>query len=144
MCLLGGGPPLGGHDRILGSRSRECPVPERAIENPIFRDKLIVLVGARDSGGELFRFEYIARAASPPPPDHVHMEQEERVEVLEGTIRCRIGGEERMLGPGDTVTIPRGVYHAVWSSDPAGSRSVGEFRPALKMQEIFEAAFAAD
>ena len=78
------------------------------------------------------------------PPDHIHMEQEERVELLEGTIRCRAGGEERVLGPGETVTIPCGVYHAVWSSDPAGSRSVGEFRPALKMQEIFEAKFAAD
>ena len=119
-------------------------MPERAIESPTSGDELVVLVGARDSRGELFRFEYVARTASPPPPDHVHMEQEERVEVLEGTIRCRVGGEERVLGPGETVRIPRGVYHAVWSSDPAGSRSVGEFRPALKMQEIFEAAFAGD
>ena len=118
-------------------------MPERAIENPTSGDKVIVLVGARDSGGELFRFEYLARTASPPPPDHVHMEQEERIEVLEGTISCRIRGEVRVLGPGETVTIPRGVHHAVWSSDPAGSRSVGEYRPALNMQEILEAAFAS-
>ena len=113
----------------------------RKIENPTSGDKLIVLVGARDSGGEVFRFEYVARASSPPPPDHVHMEQEERVEVLEGTISCRVGGNERVLGPGETVTIPRGVSHAVWTSGPAGSRSIGEYRPALNMQEILEAAF---
>ena len=63
--------------------------------------------------------------------------------MLEGSISCRIAGEERVLGPGQTLTIPPGVYHAVWNSDPSGSRSIGEFRPALDMQEIFEASFSS-
>ena len=102
----------------------------------------IILVETQESRGELFRFEYVARAVTPPPPDHVHKEQEERVEVLEGKVSCRISGRECVLGPGESLTIPAGVYHAVWSSDPWGSRSVGEFRPAMNTQAIFERSFS--
>jgi len=114
----------------------------RTLRHPVSGDELIVLVAAEDSRGELFRFEYIARVATAPPPDHVHRGQEERVEVLEGTISCRISGKERVLTPGESLTIAPGVYHAVWNSAPSGSRSIGEYRPALDMQKIFERAFS--
>jgi quercetin dioxygenase-like cupin family protein len=114
----------------------------RTLEHPTSGDQLVVLVGVKESRGEVFRFEYVARSATPSPPDHVHKEQEERLEVLEGRISCRIAGRHRELGPGETLTIPPGVYHAVWSSDPSGSRSIGEFRPALDMQELFERSFS--
>jgi quercetin dioxygenase-like cupin family protein len=106
-------------------------------------DRLIVLVGTVESAGERFRFEYVARSASPPPPSHVHADQEETIEVLEGTLACRIEGEVRLLGPGDSVVIPPGEPHAVWSPDPSGSRSIGEFRPARDTQAMFERYFAA-
>jgi quercetin dioxygenase-like cupin family protein len=118
-------------------------VATKILEHPTSGDRLIILIDATESGGEVFRFEYVARAAAPPPPDHVHKEQEERLEVLEGTVSCRIAGRHRELGPGETLTIPPGVYHAVWSSDPSGSRSIGEFRPALSMQRAFERSFGS-
>jgi mannose-6-phosphate isomerase-like protein (cupin superfamily) len=117
-------------------------MPAKTLEHPTSGDRLIVLVGTEESRGELFRFEYVARVAALSPPDHVHHQQEERIEVLEGTISCRIAGKEVVLGPGETLTIPRGVHHAVWSSDPAGSRSIGEFRPALNSEKIFERYFS--
>ena len=117
-------------------------MPMRILRHPVSRDEVVVLVAAEDSQGELFRFEYVARAATAPPPDHVHRGQEERVEVLEGTIRCRVAGKERVLQAGESLAIPPGVYHAVWSSDPSGSRSIGEYRPALDMQRILELAFS--
>lgn len=118
-------------------------MPTRALRHPVSGDQLLVLVGSEESQGELFKFEYLARTSIAPPPDHVHPEQEERVEVLEGTIGCRIGGQERLLKPGEAVTIPPGVHHAVWSADPSGSRSIGEYRPALDMQRIFEEALSS-
>jgi quercetin dioxygenase-like cupin family protein len=118
------------------------PMRQKVLEDRTSGDRLVVLVDSEESRGDLFRFEYVARAISPAPPDHVHTDQEERVEVLEGTVNCRIAGVERALGPGDTLTISPGVMHAVWSSDPRGSRSIGEFRPAMNTQAIFERAFS--
>ena len=58
----------------------------RTLTHPVTRDRLVVLVAAEDSAGELFRFEYVARAATEAPPDHVHGIQEERIAVLDGSL----------------------------------------------------------
>ena len=114
----------------------------RALEDRATGDQVIILIDTEESRGEVFRFEYIARSVTTPPPDHVHKDQEERVEVLEGQISCRMAGLERVLGPGERLTIHPGVSHAVWSADPRGSRSIGEFRPAKNTQAIFERSFS--
>jgi hypothetical protein len=103
----------------------------------ISRDRVIVLVSAEASAGALFRIEYVAREIAPAPRDHIHTEQEERVEVLEGSLRCRIAGVEQILRQGEKIIIPRGTPHAVWSDDPRGSRSIGEYRPAMNAQAMF-------
>jgi quercetin dioxygenase-like cupin family protein len=115
----------------------------RILEHPILGDRVTVLVAPEDSSGELLRIEYLARGVTPPPGDHVHPAQEERVQVLAGTVRCRVSGEERVLYPGDTLIVPTGTPHAVWNDDPAGSRSIGEFRPALDTLAALEAYFTA-
>lgn len=101
------------------------------------RDRVIVLVSAEESSGALFRLEYIARAVTPAPRDHIHTEQEERVEVIEGTLRCRVAGVEHALRRGEKMTIAPGIPHAVWNDDPRGSRSIGEYRPAMNAQAMF-------
>ncbi len=47
-----------------------------------------------------------------------------------------------VLGPGDRLVIPPGLPHAVWNAEPGGAHAIGEFRPALDMERVFEAAFA--
>ena len=108
----------------------------------IERDRLIVLDSSEETAGESFRFEYLARTVTDAPPNHVHDAQEERVEVLAGSLSIRINDHERVLGPGERLTFPPGVPHAVWNADPSGSRTVGEFRPALDTEALFKAAFA--
>ncbi|MGO9602059.1 MAG: cupin domain-containing protein [Candidatus Binataceae bacterium] len=106
-------------------------------ERRVAQDRVIVLVSAEESAGELFRLEYIARDVSPVPRDHVHVQQEERVEVIEGTLRCRVAGIESVLGPGERIVIPPGIPHAVWNDDGRGSRSIGEYRPAMNARAMF-------
>ena len=107
-------------------------------QRPIARDRVIVLVSAEESAGELFRCEYIACEVSPAPRDHVHTQQEERLEVLEGTVRCRLAGTEHVLGRGQRMVIPPGTPHAVWNEDRLGSRSISEYRPAMNAQAMFK------
>lgn len=84
------------------------------------------------------RFQwYVARQVTPPLRDHVHTEQEEPLEVLEGTVRCRVAGIDHLLQRGQGMIIPPGTPHAVWNDDPRGSRSIGEFRPAMNAERIF-------
>lgn len=114
----------------------------KALQHRTTGDRMIVHVAPDDSRGAVFRFEYLTQNATPEPGDHLHSDQEERVEVLSGTLHCRIDGRERVLHAGEAVVIPPGVAHAVWNADAVESRSIGEFRPALDTMAMLEAYFA--
>jgi quercetin dioxygenase-like cupin family protein len=106
-------------------------------DRPAIQDRVIVLKSAEETAGELFRCEYVARVVSPRPRDHIHTHQEERLEVVEGTVRCRVAGQEFVLERGRVMVIPPGTPHAVWNEDRAGSRSISEYRPAMNAQAMF-------
>ncbi len=107
------------------------------MERTPIRDRVVVLVSAEESYGELFRCEYIALEVSPVPRDHIHTHQEERLDVVEGTVRCRVSGIVHRLTAGQTMVIPAGTPHAVWNDDPRGSRSISEYRPAMNAEAMF-------
>lgn len=113
----------------------------RILVHPLLQDRVTVRVTPEESNGALLRIEYDARAVTPPADDHVHPDQEERIEVLAGTLHCRIGGEVREMHVGETLIIPASTPHALWNESPTGSRSVGEYRPALETLALFEAFF---
>ena len=45
------------------------------------------------------------------PPPHVHTAEDEHLHVLEGRVVVQLDGAERILGPGDELTLPRDVPH---------------------------------
>ena len=60
------------------------------VENTLTGERVTFLETVGDTGGDLLRFEY----ALPPGwfvPAHIHPRQE----VLSGTLRGRVGGQER-------------------------------------------------
>ncbi|MDQ3589958.1 MAG: cupin domain-containing protein [Actinomycetota bacterium] len=108
------------------------------VENPLTGERVTFLETVGDTGGDLLRFEY----ALPPGwfvPTHIHPRQEERHEVLSGTLRGRVGGQERDHGEGRMVVGPPGVPHA-WRnpSDEEELLLVSELRPALHMEDLLE------
>ena len=76
-------------------------------------------------------------------PEHVHPHQQERHEVLSGTLRGRVGGRERDYRPGDQAVGPPGLPHA-WRnpSDREDLRMVSEHRPALHMELMLDGGSA--
>ena len=108
-------------------------------ERPAARDRVIVLKSAEETAGEFFRCEYIAREVSAAPRDHIHTHQEERLEVVEGTVRCRVAGREHVLERGTVMVIPAGRQ----SHMPSGTRTrvalarFSEYRPAMNAQAMF-------
>jgi mannose-6-phosphate isomerase-like protein (cupin superfamily) len=101
-------------------------------------DRLIVTVSADESMRGLFQFEYICRRVTSAPNDHVHMNREETVKVLEGTLHCRAGGQERVVRTGERVVIAAGIPHALWNQDPSGCRAVAEHRGVAGVRTQFE------
>lgn len=50
-------------------------------------------------------------------PVHHHKRKEETFQVLYGELWMEMEGRRRLLYPGDTVTVQRGVKHRFWSED---------------------------
>lgn len=98
----------------------------------------LVRTGA-ETGGETLEMEASYGGTAGLPPVHHHPSQDERFEVLDGTILTMIGGTERRFGPGETFEVPAGTPHQMAAEGP--SRVRWEVRPALRTAEFFERLF---
>ena len=111
------------------------------IENPVTGERITFLKTTQETNGELLRFEDVL-----PPgfsiSEHFHPHQEERHEVLSGTLRGRVGGQERDYAAGERVIGPAGVPHA-WRnpSEDEELHLVSELRPPLRFETLFETSF---
>src|SRR4051795_3844629 len=117
---------------------------EETIEAPTMGQRITCLCDTVSTGGELLRFTFWMRGDASPPPLHVHPRQEERIEVVSGSVLSTSGGAERVLGPGETVSTPPGEPHTV---GPAGAEPVEmivELRPSLGFERFAERTFALD
>ena len=79
--------------------------------------------------------EYAANGIA--PPKHFHPEQDERFEVLGGTLRVNVDGDERDLAAGDTIEIPRGAVHQMWNPGEVPARVRWQTIPAGRTEEFF-------
>jgi quercetin dioxygenase-like cupin family protein len=77
---------------------------------------------------------YSGEAGMPPP--HLHPKQDERFEVLEGTMRAVVDGGERAYSAGKAFEVPAGTPHQMAAEGPTRTR--WEVRPALRTAEFFE------
>ncbi|MGA6946922.1 MAG: cupin domain-containing protein [Solirubrobacterales bacterium] len=71
---------------------------------------------------------------------HIHPKQEERFEVVEGTMRFRMGRKRVVAGPGEVVVVPPGQKHDFANAGEEDALVRVEVRPALKMEQLFETA----
>jgi Cupin domain len=70
------------------------------------------------------------------PPEHLHPKQAERFEILEGSMRAIVDGEERVYEVGEVFEVPAGTPHQMAAQGPTRTR--WEVRPALRTAEFFE------
>ena len=111
--------------------------PGETIENPVTGERLTFLRTAADTGGRLMSFEFTLAPGGGVPVAHVHPHQEERYEVLDGAFAFRIRRERLEAGPGRRLLVRPGVPHRLWNATDREARMVIEFRPALRMEDLF-------
>jgi quercetin dioxygenase-like cupin family protein len=92
---------------------------------------------AESSGRELVADLYV-RAAGPGVPRHIHPTVAENVTVIRGKVCAWSPGEgERILGPGETLSIPPNTAHS-WR--PVGDEEVRMLvscRPGARFEEMW-------
>lgn len=75
-------------------------------------ERLSDKIGRRMLNGDSMTLAQITLEAGAVVPEHEHP-NEQIATVLSGRLRFVVGGEERELGPGESVLIPGGVPHRV-------------------------------
>ena len=76
------------------------------------------------------------------PPEHFHPSQDEHFEVLEGSAKAVVAGEERHYAAGEAFDIPARTPHQMAGAGRARLR--WEVRPAMRTAEFFERAYSGD
>jgi quercetin dioxygenase-like cupin family protein len=105
------------------------------IESPGGMKLCFVQTGA-ETDGELLEMEATYSGDGGMPPIHFHPNQAERFEILEGSMRAIVDGEERIYGQGESFDVPAGTPHQMGAEEP--TRMLWEVRPALRTAEFFE------
>jgi quercetin dioxygenase-like cupin family protein len=114
----------------------------RVFDNPISGERIVIRQSAADTGGRLLAFDLFLPPGGHVPGRHVHPVQQERFTVLAGALRFRLGRRTVVAGPGEVLLVPAGTPH--WFCNPGSevAHALVEVRPALRMEEMFEATEA--
>lgn len=107
-----------------------------SIRNPVTGEVWTATVRGRDTGGAKAEGKGYLPPGTRPPGMHRHPRQDERIEVVEGRICVRVGAEEREYGPGESVLLPRGVWHDFWVVGEEPAETLGAAEPALGIEMI--------
>jgi mannose-6-phosphate isomerase-like protein (cupin superfamily) len=111
------------------------------IENPVTGERLVFRQTSRETNGEAVVLEAYVKANGFVAAAHVHPHQEERFQVLRGTVGFRVGRKKLLAGPGQRVTVPAGTAHKFWNAGDDEVHFVCEVRPALQFEQLIETMF---
>jgi quercetin dioxygenase-like cupin family protein len=116
--------------------------PGRTLVNPSTGQSLVLRQSSAQTRGRLLELELGFGPGGSRPPDHLHPEQEELVEVVGGSLRARLGGREWVLSAGQVLVVPPGAAHALWNDGAGEARAVLHVYPALRTEPLLETLWA--
>jgi mannose-6-phosphate isomerase-like protein (cupin superfamily) len=109
------------------------------IENTSTGERMTFRRTAADGG--VLEIEYAARAGAVGPPEHIHLDQEERFAVTAGTGCFRVGAREMTLRAGASAAVAAGTRHTFVNCGGGELRMTIEISPAKNMETFFETLF---
>ncbi len=114
----------------------------QVLENPVSGERITFQKTRADTNGESLIFDLQLSPDGHVPGAHVHPMQEERFEVLHGSMKFRKGIRTIVAHAGETVIVPPGVMHRFKNAGDGYTFARVEVRPALRMEELLETAVA--
>jgi len=112
------------------------------LDDPITGQHLTFVRTGPETEGELLRVE-VRLDAGGRVPGHAHLRQDERLEVIAGSVIARVGGRNHELRPGDSLDVPRRRLHAIRNAPENEARLLLDVRPARRMEQTMRTLFAA-
>jgi quercetin dioxygenase-like cupin family protein len=88
------------------------------------------LLDGDDTDGSLVQFELVVPPGAKVPAPHFHVEVDETLYILEGTLTQLIGTETRELHPGNHCFIKRGTIHGFNNPHDKTARALCTLSPA--------------
>ena len=113
----------------------------QSIVNPVTGERIVFHKTSRETGGEAVVIETYVEPNGFVAAAHVHPAQEERFEVVRGSVGFRLGRKKMVAGPGQRVTVPAGTPHKFWNAGDDVAHFVCEIRPALQFESLLETMF---
>ncbi len=115
--------------------------PGDVLVHPVTGERIVWRQVARDTDGRLLEGDMFARPGAHPAAAHVHPKQEERFEVLAGSVKLRVDGDETTLSAGQRATVPAGIAHTWWNIGEDEAHLLVGITPALRSEMFFETFF---
>jgi mannose-6-phosphate isomerase-like protein (cupin superfamily) len=112
------------------------------IYNPVTGERIVFRQTSRETNGRAVVIETFVQPNGFVAAAHVHPGQEERFEILRGSVGFRIGRKKLVAGPGQRLTAPAGTAHTFWNACEEEAHFVCEVRPALQFEALLETMFA--
>ena len=114
----------------------------QTIHNPQTGETITFLQTVAETNGKLLQLECrVAPGRGLKIPAHMHPIQEQRFLVKTGKMKFELDRAERMLGPGDRMTVPARVFYNWRAEGPEELRFEAEYEPAGHWEDIFESTF---
>ena len=98
----------------------------------------VVRRSAAEADGESVEMEFLLPSGCIPPPPHVHPQQVEEYEVVEGSFDVVVDDEWRTLAPGESATVPIGALHTFRNRSGETVRVRNWHRPAMRFEDFIE------
>jgi quercetin dioxygenase-like cupin family protein len=112
----------------------------QTLDNPITGERITFRRTAADTAGEVLEFDLELAPDGHVPGKHVHPAQEERFEVVSGTMKFKMGRVTRIAHAGDTVVVPAGTPHKFENGGDETAHVRVQVTPALRMENLLETA----
>lgn len=114
----------------------------QVLDNPVSGERITFRKTAADTAGRSLVIDLELAPDGHVPGAHVHPFQEERFEIVQGTMKFRKGLKTVTARAGETVVVPPGTVHRFENAGDEPAHVRVEVRPALKMENLFEATVA--
>jgi mannose-6-phosphate isomerase-like protein (cupin superfamily) len=112
------------------------------IENPVTGERIVFRQTSRETNGQAVVIETFVQPNGFVAAAHVHPSQEERFEILSGSVGFKVGRKKLVADPGQRLTVPAGTPHKFWNAGEEEAHFVCEVRPALQFEALLATMFA--
>ena len=123
------------------ARTRKAAVNQTLKLHNRHNDEWLHMTRGVKDGREVLFIEGGLPPHSDGPPMHVHVDQDECIEVVSGRFSATENGKNVTLGPGERVVLARGLRHRWWNAGDEPLVVKGTAEPAGDLDQFVAGIF---